>query len=185
MMMRFTKLNDDMRDALLQFCFEQNELNGYTEEGEIETLVESAFEVLKKPDGTSLPVTPIYRYNMYAGEQFTGEILPDDIKENGIICRNAVMLGTFTLDTYTANTEEDRAIVRGYDVYYDIDSEEICLIYRVVTTDDSVTTIYRVDTDVYEDFDVYEFVISISAQLMGKLKQSLSVPMMITIKEAA
>ena len=121
---------------------------------------------------------------MYAGEQYTDEIFPESIKENGTIYEKAIHLGTFMIDSYTADTEEARAIARGYDVVYDLESCEIKLLYRVMTTDDSVTTLYRVDTDVYEDFDVYEFVIDISSQIMGKLKQSLSVPMFI-VKEAA
>jgi hypothetical protein len=55
-----------------------------------------------------------------------------------------------------------------------------------MTTDDDITTIYRVDTDLYEDFDVFEFVIDISAQIMIRLKQSLSIPNLSAIlKEAA
>lgn len=184
-MMRFTKLTDDMREAMFQFCLEQSAMNGYVGEEEIETLVDSAFDVFDKLPATSLPVAPLYRYNMYAGEQFTSEILPDDIKENGVLCRNSVMLGTFMIDSYSANTEEERAILRGYDVVYDIDSGEIQLVYRVMTTDDSVTTIYRVDTDIYEDFDVYEFVIDVSTQIMGRLKQSLSIPVVFSMKEVA
>lgn len=185
MMMRFTKVTEDMREAMLQFCMEQSEMNGYTSEDEVMALVDSAFDVFDKASKTALPVVPVYRYHMYAGEQYTDEILPESIRENGVIYDRAVQLGTFMLDSYSADTEEAKAIIRGYDVIYDLDSEEIKLLYRVMTADDSVTTLYRVDTDLYEDFDVYEFMIDISAQIIGKLKQSLSVLMTFTIKEAA
>lgn len=184
MMMRFTKLTESMREAMFQFCFEQETMNRYANE-EVENIVESAFAVLNRMSAVSLPVVPVYRYHMYAGEQYTDEILPESIRENGVIYDRAVQLGTFMLDSYSADTEESKAIIRGYDVIYDLDSEEIKLLYRVMIADDSVTTLYRVDTDLYEDFDVYEFMIDISAQIIGKLKQSLSVPMMITIKEVA
>ena len=77
-------------------------------------------------------------------------------------------------DTYTADDNEAATIARGYDVVYDIKSSEIKLLYRIMTTDDNLTTFYRVNTDVYEDFDVYEFIIDISSQIVGKLKQSIS-----------
>jgi len=185
MIMRFTKLTDDMREAMFQFCMEQTEMNGYTGEEEIEVLVDSAFNVFEKIPATALPVVPVYRYHMYAGEQFTDEIFPDSIKENGKIYDRAVHLGTFMIDSYSADTEEAKAIARGYDVFYDIDSGEIKLLYRVMISDDSITTLYRVDTDIYEDFDVYEFVIDISTQIMGRLKQSLSIPVVVAVKEAA
>lgn len=184
MMMRFTKLTDNMKEAMLQFCFEQETMNRYANEEKVENMVESAFAVLNKMPAVSLPVVPIYRYHMYAGEQYTEEILPNSIKENGILYDRAVHLGTFMLDSYSADTEEVKAIIRGYDVIYDIDTEEIKLLYRVMTTDDSVTTLYRVDTDLYEDFDAYEFMIDISAQIIGKLKQSISIPVL-AIREAA
>lgn len=185
MMMRFTKLTEDMREAMFQFCMEQTEMNGYTGEEEVEALVNSAFDVCDRIPATALPIVPVYRYHMYAGEQFTDEILPESIKENGTIYDRAIQLGTFMIDSYSADTEETKAIIRGYDVVYDLDSEEIKLLYRVMTTDNSVTTLYRVDTDLYEDFDVYEFIIDISAQIIGRLKQSLSVPVIVSIKEAA
>lgn len=185
MMMRFTKITDNMKEAMLQFCFEQETMNRYANEEEVKNMVESAFAVLNRMPTVSLPVVPVYRYHMYAGEQYTDEILPNSIKENGILYDEAIHLGTFMLDSYSADTEETRAIIRGYDVVYDLDSEKIKLLYRLMTADNSVTTLYRVDTDLYEDFDVNEFMIDISAQIIGKLKQSLSIPMTFTIEEAA
>lgn len=170
---------------MLQFCFEQETMNRYANEEEVENIVESAFAVLNRMSAVSLPVVPVYRYHMYAGERYTSEMLPESIKENGILYDNAVHLGTFMLDSYSADMEEAKAIIRGYDVIYDLDSKEIKLLYRLMTADNSVTTLYRVDTDLYEDFDVYEFMIDISTQIIGKLKQSLSIPMTFTIKETA
>lgn len=184
MMMKFTKLTDNVKEAMLQFCFEQETMNRYANEEEVKNIIESAFAVLNRMPAVSLPVVPIYRYHMYAGEQFTDEILPNSIKENGILYDEAIHLGTFMLDSYSADTEEAKAIIRGYDVVYDLDSKEIKLLYRLMTTDNSVTTLYRVDTDLYEDFDVYEFIIDISAQIIGKLKQSLSVPVVV-VREVA
>lgn len=186
MMMRFTKITEDMQEALMQFCFEQETMNRYANEEEIESVIESAFAVMNKIPDASLPIAPIYRYHMYAGEQFTDEILPYSIRENGVLYEEMIHLGTFMLDSYSANTEEAKGIVRGYDVIYDIESQEIKLLYRIMTTDDSVTTLYRVDTDLYEDFEACEFVIDLTSQIISRLEQSLSIPLTLTmnIKEA-
>ena len=186
MMMRFNKVINDIKEAMLQFCMEQSVMNGYSAEEEIQAVVKSAFDVFDKNQGTSLPVEPVYRYSMYAGEQFTDEILPAEIKENGELFERAIFLGSFLLDSYSSDTCESNLILRGYDVVYDINSKEIVLLYRIMTTDDDITTVYRVDTDIYEDFDVFEFVIDISAQIIIRLKQSLSIPNLSAIlKEAA
>lgn len=186
MMIRFNKISTQIKEAMFKFCMEQSVMNGYSDKAETYAIVKSAFNVIDKIQGTSLPVEPVYRYIMYAGEQFTDEILPADIKENGEIFKRTISLGSFLLDSYSSDTCEGNLIMRGYDVVYDIDSKEIVLLYRIMTTDDDITTVYRVDTDIYEDFDVFEFIIDISAQIIIRLKQSLSIPnISVILKEVA
>lgn len=168
-MMRFTKVNDDIQAALVRFCTEQETLSEYMSENEIEYVVESAFSVMNRIPTTGMRVEPIYRYHLYAGAAFADEIFPYSIKENGVLYNNAIQLGTFLIDSYRASSDETKRIVRGYDVVYDLDSSEIRLLYRIATTDDSMTTLYRVDTDLYEDFNFYEFIIDLSAQMIAKL----------------
>lgn len=183
MMMRFTKVAENIQAALVQFCMEQKSMNGYADKEDIEALVESAFAVMNRIPQTSVKVLPIYRYHMYTGEQYTDEIFPDSIKENGVLYDRIIHIGTFVIDSYAANSEGKRAILRGYDVVYDLDSQEIKLLYHIMTADESVTTLYRVDTDLFEVFDVYEFMIDISSQMIGKLKQSLSIPVIVTVNK--
>lgn len=173
-MMRFTKVTEDIREALFQFCMEQAFTNSYVGAEEIEILMESAFAVLDRIKPSGLPVVPVYRYQLYAGEQFTDEILPQSIKENGVLYDRSVCLGTFALDSYS-DTAEQKTIIRGYDVVYDLDSGGIRLLYKISIADDSVKTLYRVDTDLYEDFDVYKFIIDLTSQISTRLKQSLCV----------
>lgn len=172
-MMRFLKISEDILEALVEFCSEQNCANSYVSEDEIETLVESAIVVMNKIPESKLPVVKLYQYNMFAGVEFTDEILPKNIKEKGLLYDNVIHLGTFMIDSYAANTKEMNAIVTGYDVIYDIKNAEIKLLYKVMITNDSVTTLYRVDTDLYEDFDVYEFIIDLTSQLTVRLRQGL------------
>ena len=61
-------------------------------------------------------------------------------------------------------------------MFYDMESGLVKLVYRIMAENNSMTALYRVDTDYYEDFDVYEFIIDIAAQVINKLKLSLSIP---------
>lgn len=173
MIMRFNAITKNIQAALIRFCMEQEVMNRYADEEEIKNTLVSAFVGLNKILSASLPVVPIYRYHMYAGEQFTDEILPDSIKENGILYDEVIHLGTFKTDSYYANNEKTKTIVRGYDVIYDIYSEEIKLLYRILTSDEDVTILYRADTDLYEDFEVYEFLFDIISQIKMKLTQNV------------
>lgn len=169
-MMRFTKVNDDIQTALVQFCVEQETMSEYMPENEIESVVESAFSVMNRIHETGLRTAPIYRYHLYAGDAFTDEIFPNSIKENGVLYNSVIHLGTFLIDSYCASSDETKLITCGYDVIYDFDSSEIKLIYCISITDDSMTTTYRVDTELYEDFNFYEFIIDLTSQMVSKLK---------------
>lgn len=173
-MLRFSKIAEDIQAALTQFCVLQND--GYIGDEEIENIVESAFTVFGRFSDTSLPAAPVFRYHMYAGEQYTDEIFPETVKDNGILYDSCIHLGTFSLDSYGDTADKTKTVVRGYDVFYDMESGMVKLVYRIMTENNSMTSLYRVDTYYYEDFDVYEFIIDISAQIINKLKLSLSIP---------
>lgn len=171
--MIFAAIKNEIKDALLCFCLEQCSTYGGVAVDEVENLVNKAFEVFgKTPSGMIDPIT-LYRYHLYAGERYTDEIFPDDIKENGVICKRCLHLGTFLANEYSDNT--DKIITRGYDLVYDLDREEIVLLYRVVYSDNSVVTIYRVETDYFEDFDVTGFMLDITAQIAAKLKSNSNI----------
>lgn len=168
--MIFAAIKNEIKDALLCFCLEQCSTYGGVAVDEVENLVNKAFEVFgKNPSGMIDPIS-LYRYHLYAGEQYTDEILPDNIKENGVICERCLHLGTFLANEYSNNT--DKIITRGYDVVYDLDREEMLLLYRVVYSDNDVVTIYRVETEWFEDFDVTEFMLDLTVQIAAKLKQN-------------
>lgn len=181
-MMRFTRITDRMREAVMQFCMEQECLNGYAAADLTEIMLKSAYMVYEKYPAAVLPVAPVYRYSICAGEGFTEEILPEEIKKKGIIYQNCVHLGSFMIDGYSDESGET-SVIRGYDVLYDCDSNEVKLFYRITTSDSNVTTNYRIETEIYERFDFYEFIIDLSAQLLGKNMQGYSLP--VSVKEAA
>ena len=181
--MIFAEVKNGIKDALFRFCLRQCSVRGGFTVDEVEVFVNAAFEVFGKVPFTDIQPTTIYRYHLYAGEEYTNEILPSNVKENGVICERCIHLCTFLAGEYSDDDNGgNKIITRGYDVVYDLDSEEIILLYRVLFSDNSVITIYRVETDYIEDFEIYKFMLGITVQMTGKLQDS--VPTVI-FKEAA
>ncbi len=174
-MMRFNKMIINIQDAIIEFCIYNSSTNDYVNEKQIESIVKSAFDLIDKNKGACINIEKIYRYNIYAGEEFTDEILPIEIKKKDVLVERAIVLGSFSIDSYSSNVGENNYILRGYDVVYDIDSKKIELLYRIFTTTDDMTTVYRVKTDLYEDFCLIKFITSISSQIIVKLNQNIGV----------
>ena len=63
-------------------------------------------------------------------------------------------------------------IERGYDVVYDLRSEKVILLYRVDISDNDAATVYRVETDLFENFNAADFIISLSVQLANVLQKT-------------
>lgn len=168
--MIFAAIKNEIKEALLDFCMEQCTVNGGVSADEAENLVNKAFEVFGKNSCAHIDPISMYRYHLYAGEEYTDEIFPDNIKENGVICECCLHLGTFTANEYSNNT--DKIITRGYDLVYDLDCEEMLLLYKVVYSDNDVVTVYRVETEWFEDFDVTAFMLDLTVQIAAKLKQN-------------
>lgn len=171
-MMRFNVMNDDMQSALTQFCMEQELMTDYMEEGEVESLVESAFAVMNRIPCTGMKKTAMYRYHFYAGDELTDEIFPENVRDNGLLVSAAVHLGTITVADYCSDENPSRMVSRGYDVVYDLETEQIRLFYSIATSDDEIVTVYRVEVDSYDSFDLQEFMIELSAQMIAKLKRN-------------
>ena len=168
--MIFAAIKNEIKDSLFCFCMEQSAAVGRISVEEVENLTDKAFEVFGKYPNAHIDPISMYRYHFYAGEEYTGEIFPETIKENGVLCERCLHLGTFLAKEYSDNVE--KIITRGYDVVYDLDKEEIKLFYRVVFSDNSIVTIYRVETQYFEDFDVTEFMLDLTSQITAKLKQN-------------
>ena len=94
----------------------------------------------------------------------------ENIAKTKKLCERCLHLGMFLANEYSNNT--DKIITRGYDLVYDLDREEIILLYRVIFSDNNIVTIYRVETEWIEDFDVTEFMLDLTAQITAKLKQN-------------
>ena len=155
--MRFTLMNDAMQAAMVQFCTEQDFLSEYLPEDEIESLVEAAFNVMNRIPNSGLNET---------------EIFPDYIKDNGLLCPAAVHLATINCDEYISDSGIQKLVTRGYDVIYDLVTEEIRLLYRIVNNDAAVTSVYRVEVDSLDDFNAREFIIEVTAQMLNKLRHN-------------
>ena len=93
----------------------------------------------------------------------------------------AIYLDTFIIGHYICDSGE--RIKRGYDIYYDLDKREIALVYRIEVINDGVKNTYRVETDLFEDFDVWEFMFDITTDVSDILKQNLIIPAAMLLKK--
>ena len=84
----------------------------------------------------------------------------------------AVHLATLGCGEYISDGGIQKLVTRGYDVVYDLVTEEIRLLYRIVNNDEAVTSVYRVEVDSLENFDVQEFIIEVTAQMLNKLRHN-------------
>lgn len=160
-MIRYANISADLKEAMLKFCMEQSACVGFEE---VKRLVDSAFTTFNRIPEKWFKVTPVFSYLLYMRGNYADEILPNSIKENGVIIERGINLGTFIIDHYSCDTGEK--IVRGYDVVYDLDKREIALIYRIEVMDKGVRNLYRVETDLFEDFDVWQFMFDITSDVV-------------------
>jgi len=117
----------------------------------------------------------------YVGDNYIDEIYPDSVKENGVLIERAIYLDTFFIGHYICDSGE--RIKRGYDIYYDLDKREISLVYRIEVINNGVKNTYRVETDLFEDFDAWEFMFDITTDVSNILKQNLIIPAAMLIKK--
>lgn len=177
-MIRYVNIADDLKEAMLKFCVEQSP---YESVEDIKKLVDSAFSTFEKIPKKWFRITPVYRYIFYVGDNYIDEIYPDSVKENGVLIERAVYLDTFIIGHYICDSGE--RIKRGYDIYYDLDKREISLVYRIEVINNGVKNTYRVETDLFEDFDAWEFMFDITTDVSNILKQNLIIPAEVLLKK--
>lgn len=177
-MIRYVNIADDLKEAMLKFCVEQSP---YESVGDIKKLVDSAFSTFSKIPESGFRITPVYRYAFYVGDDYIDEIYPDSVNENGVLIERAIYLDTLIIGHYICDSGE--RIKRGYDIYYNLDKREIALVYRIEVINNGVKNTYRVETDLFEDFDVWEFMFDITTDVSNILKQNLIIPAEVLLKK--
>ena len=143
--MRFITITDSMIEAIFEFVMEQN-VDNSVQDFNIDCMVTTAFEELGKVHGV-LPVTSIHRYNFNVRGGDSDYLFPAEIEE-----------------------DTDKLITSSYDVIYDLDSCSIKVLYRVEVSDDEITSVYRVETEKFEELYASEFIVSLAVQLSEKLR---------------
>lgn len=164
--MRFINFTEELMYAICEFCEEQNNDPEYADY-DILGMLDSAAEEFAKIDGV-LPVTDIHHYHICG--KYSRDILPAITENNGVVYDNVVHLGTFNVSVYDEDEIPGHEITCGYDVIYDVKDKTVKLLYRVEIANEIMTTLYRVEENVFEDFDVSEFIVSLSIQIAQKLR---------------
>lgn len=164
--MRFISFTDEILYAICEFCEAQNTDPNF-EDYDILGMLYSAADEFAKIGGV-LPVTAIHRYHISCED--SQNILPENEENDGAIYDNAVHLGTFKVSEYDDEDIPGHKITCGYDVIYDVIDKTVKLLYRVEIANEFVTTLYRVEETDFENFEVADFLISLSIQLAEKLR---------------
>ena len=94
-MIRYANISADLKEAMLKFCMEQSACVGFEE---VKRLVDSAFTTFNRIPEKWFKVTPVFSYLLYMRGNYADEILPNSIKENGVIIERGINLGTFIID---------------------------------------------------------------------------------------
>ena len=174
-------LTTESTAVFLPFSAKEIEQSPYESVEDIKKLVDSAFSIFEKIPKKWFRITPVYRYIFYVGDNYIDEIYPDSVKENGVLIERAIYLDTFIIGHYICDSGE--RIKRGYDIYYDLDKREISLVYRIEVINNGVKNTYRVETDLFEDFDAWEFMFDITTDVSNILKQNLIIPAEVLLKK--
>lgn len=164
--MRFIKFSEDLIYSICEFCEKQG-YDSHYEDFDLLGILYAAADELYKVKGV-LPVSEIHRYHVSGDE--AEYILPESVENNGVIYKNAVLLGTFINSEYDEDEIPCHEITAGHDVIYDIDDKTVKLLYRVEITNDIGSTLYRVEDDNFEGFEPAEFIVSLSLQIADRLR---------------
>ena len=172
-MIKFSVVASEIKAGVIRFCMEQKPFCNAAERAEITSFADSAFAVLDKYPDVYVSVTEVFRFFIYAGEEYTNEILPFSTYTKGILYKNSIVIGSVNTNQYYDDSVYSKGVICGYDIVYDLDTHTVKPIYRILVSDESVESIYRVNADIYEDFNPYEFIINVTSYLMSAFRESL------------
>lgn len=172
--MRFKKMIDGLVNAMVHYCIQYDFTSGFSE-SELENLETAAYRVLGSLPDAEMKEYAVFSYHFFTNDGRAEEIFPEYIKENGILCEQAIHLATFPQDSFTM-AGDTREISSAYDLIYDVEDESIRLLYRLMIADSEMTTIYRVDVPEDTDFDSYQFFMDTVARLSEKVKHNRREP---------
>ena len=179
--MRFKRMIDGLVNAMVHYCIQYDFTNGFTE-SKLERLAGAAYRVLGSLPDAEMKAYTVFSYHFFTSDIKAEEIFPDDIKENGILCEQAIHLAAFPQDSFTV-AGDTREISSAYDLIYDVEDESIRLLYRLMIADSEMTTIYRVDVPEDTDFDSYQFFMDTVARLSEKVKHNRREPEQVFLRE--
>ncbi len=89
------------------------------------------------------------------------------VKKN-VLCCEAVYLATIRTDVCSSDDGET-VIERSCDIIYDVGGNTIIPVYTVALSNSDMTSVYRVECGLIEEFDNIEFMIALGVQLADRL----------------
>ena len=152
-----------IQEALVDFCQYQT---GYVAtEREVRKLLESAFAAADYTRKVSLITHEISSYAVELDGEDEMEFWNDEAFDASLVSEDGVILGTFLEEPLGGSVGGEVTVSKGYQVVYDCTDDKIMLLYVVSTeSTDGMTTYYRVETEEFEDFSLYGFIVSVAMQ---------------------
>ena len=166
--MSFFTMTNKLKDAVFNFCMEQNECCCEYMDSEVRSMLDNVFSELRKMKNNILPVTVINRYDLTFKGESERNIMPDDAEDNGVLSCEAVHLATIKTDV-CAFDDGEKTIERSFDIIYDVNGDVVIPVYSVTVSDCDMTSVYRVECDYIEDFSTIDFMIALGVQLADRL----------------
>lgn len=158
----------DMCYALTDFCIEQNSNDNYCEDSIEVMMGELLYYCDRRIGPAEIAADPINRYRIFTYGKEHENVMPQNIRDNDVLCSNGIFLCTVDLKSiYT----HGKNMSSSYEVVYDCDDDIIRLFYTVMLRDEDVITVYRTETDSYKDFDFFEFYMELSNQLKSSIDE--------------
>ncbi|MBO6229106.1 MAG: hypothetical protein J6O50_00935 [Ruminiclostridium sp.] len=157
-------------DALVEFCVQQS--NGRVGIERINAVVADGLRMIMKCPSPRFYSEKVLSYTVIIDGKKMDELLYNDMHDNSVICPEGIWLGSFLIDDDSYIERGDTILFTGYDIIYDPAADEIVLLYIVAADtdgDSDITTVYRVRTDMFEDFSLEGFVYGLAAQICTRL----------------
>lgn len=155
------KMNE-MLYALTDFCIEQDD----TETADEDTIAAMIGGLLEYCDrrlpNVNIAAERICRYRFLNFGRDDNRILPEDIRNNDVLCEKGIVLCHISRKNLPVGKN---TVASGYEVVYDCDENVIRLFYKVTFRAGEVITIYRTEAACFKDFDFFGFYAELTHQL--------------------
>ena len=168
--MYFMRIKNKIKSAVVRFCMAQPNVGFNSSIGEVEKLVDNAFDILKKYTGVTVVPAAVEGLTIYENSKKFGKNFPELVKNVGIISDSAVFLGVLFAEEKD-DVLSEKQITHCYEMFYDDAYEAIRVVYRVDISDENFTAVYRTEVFGFDKFNLFDFIRAAAMQIADMLEK--------------